>query len=146
MGPNGPNGLRPHFLRPHQSALDYSPVCQSPKFQDAKPSTLNIGLGFRVFQTLNPINPKYQAPHSALRKPGGSYSPTNPRSSTLKHHVGGCQNYGPFLGTLNIRCRNILGTQKGTLISTTTHVPIDMCMRAYNHTCIGSFIYIYIYT
>ena len=22
MGPNGPNGLRPHFLRPHQSALD----------------------------------------------------------------------------------------------------------------------------
>ena len=22
MGPNGPNGLRPHFLRPHQSALE----------------------------------------------------------------------------------------------------------------------------
>ena len=22
-------------------------------------------------------------------------------------HVGGCQNYGPFFGTLNIRCRNV---------------------------------------
>ena len=22
-------------------------------------------------------------------------------------HMGGCQNYGPFLGTLNIRCRKI---------------------------------------
>ena len=30
------------------------------------------------------------------------------------------QNYGPFLGTLNIRCRTILGTQKGTIILTTT--------------------------
>ena len=26
--------------------------------------------------------------------------------------VGGCQNYGPFLGTLNIRCRILTGTQK----------------------------------
>ena len=36
--------------------------------------------------------------------------------------MGGCQNYGPFLGTLNIRCRTIMGTQKGTIILTTTHV------------------------
>ena len=36
--------------------------------------------------------------------------------------MGGCQNYGPFLGTLNIRCRIIIGTQKGTIILTTTHV------------------------
>ena len=34
--------------------------------------------------------------------------------------MGGCQNYGPFLGTLNIRCRIIIGTQKGTIILTTT--------------------------
>ena len=27
--------------------------------------------------------------------------------------MGGCQNYGPFLGTLNIRCRIIIGIQKG---------------------------------
>ena len=35
--------------------------------------------------------------------------------------MGGCQNCGPFLGTLNIRCRNIVRAQKGTLILTTTH-------------------------
>ena len=31
-------------------------------------------------------------------------------------------NYGPFLGTLNNRCRTILGTPKGIIILTTTHV------------------------
>ena len=37
--------------------------------------------------------------------------------------MGGCQNYGPFLGTLNNRSRIlILGTQKGTIILTTTHM------------------------
>ena len=36
--------------------------------------------------------------------------------------MGGCQNYGPFLGTLNIRGRIIIGTQKGTMILTTTHM------------------------
>ena len=37
-------------------------------------------------------------------------------------HLGGCQNYGPFLGTLNIRCRILIGTQKGTIILTTPHL------------------------
>ena len=37
-------------------------------------------------------------------------------------YVGGCQNYGPFWGTLNIRRRTILGTQKGTIILTTIHM------------------------
>ena len=36
--------------------------------------------------------------------------------------MGGCQNYGPFWGTLNNRCRIIVGTQKGTLILTTAHI------------------------
>ena len=36
--------------------------------------------------------------------------------------MGGCQNYGPFLGTLNNRCRTIIGTKKGTIILTTTHM------------------------
>ena len=27
-------------------------------------------------------------------------------------YVGSCQNHGPFLGTLNIRCRIIIGTRK----------------------------------
>ena len=35
-------------------------------------------------------------------------------------HLGACQNYGPFLVTLNFRCRNIRGIQKGTIILTTT--------------------------
>ena len=30
--------------------------------------------------------------------------------------------YGPFLGTLNINCRIITGTQKGTIILTGTHM------------------------
>ena len=37
-------------------------------------------------------------------------------------HMGSCQNYGPSLGTLNNRCRIIIGTQKGTIILTTTHI------------------------
>ena len=36
--------------------------------------------------------------------------------------MGGCQNYGPFLGTLNIRGRIIIGTHKGAIILTTTHM------------------------
>ena len=40
----------------------------------------------------------------------------------VQMEVGSCQNYGPFLGTPNIRCRTILGTQKGTIILTTTQV------------------------
>ena len=37
-------------------------------------------------------------------------------------YVGGCQYYDPFLGTLNSRCRTIIGTQKRIIILTTTHV------------------------
>ena len=40
----------------------------------------------------------------------------------LKPYMGGCQNYGPFLGTLNIKGRIIIGTQKGTIVLTTTHI------------------------
>ena len=36
--------------------------------------------------------------------------------------MGGYQNYGPFLGTLNIRGRIIIGTQKRTIILITTHI------------------------
>ena len=39
-------------------------------------------------------------------------------------YMGGCQNYDPFLGTLNNRCRNIIRTQKGTIILTTTHIRV----------------------
>ena len=32
----------------------------------------------------------------------------------------------PFLGTLNIRCRIIMGIQKGAIILTTTHMGIEL--------------------
>ena len=37
-------------------------------------------------------------------------------------YMGGCQNYGSRLGAVSIRCRIILGIQKGTIILTTTHM------------------------
>ena len=37
-------------------------------------------------------------------------------------NMGGCQNCDLFLGTLNTRCRIIIGIQKGTIIMTTTHM------------------------
>ena len=41
--------------------------------------------------------------------------------------MGGCPNSGAFLGgTLNIRCRIIIGIQKGPIILTTTHIEIAL--------------------
>ena len=37
-------------------------------------------------------------------------------------YMVGCQNYGPFLGVLNIRCRTIIGIQKGIILLTTTDI------------------------
>ena len=40
--------------------------------------------------------------------------------------VGDCQKCGPVLGILNTRCRIIIGTQKGTIILTTTqYMPLS---------------------
>ena len=44
------------------------------------------------------------------------------RARARKVHMGGCQNYDPFWGALNIRCRSIMGIQKGTIILTATYV------------------------
>ena len=56
--------------------------------------------------------------------------------------MGGCQNYGPFLGALNIRCRIIIGTQKGITILTTTHIipiyPYIPLKRFLTGGCLGS--------
>ena len=44
--------------------------------------------------------------------------------------MGGCQNYGPFMGTLNNKCRVIIRTQKGTLILTSRHITlIEACSK-----------------
>ena len=49
-------------------------------------------------------------------------------------NMGGCQNYGPFLGTLKIRCRIIMGIQKRIIILTTTHMkqPKSSCDTCWN--------------
>ena len=43
--------------------------------------------------------------------------------------MGGCQNYDPFWGTLNFRCRIIIGIQKGTIMLTTTHIYVRMYLK-----------------
>ena len=66
---------------------------------------------------------------------------SNPMSKTMssrrtKENMDGCQNYGPFLGTLNNRCCIIIGTPKGTIILTTTHIVKALqtvCSEAVNH-------------
>ena len=57
-------------------------------------------------------------------------------------YMGGCQNHGPFLGSLNTRGRIIIGTQKGTTILTTTHIYIYIYTHA--HVCTSICVYIYI--
>ena len=59
-------------------------------------------------------------------------------------YMGGCQNYGPFLGAINIRCRIIIGTQEWTIILTATHIyiyiEIEVCVQAsgeHPHGCGG---------
>ena len=42
--------------------------------------------------------------------------------TTIMGYMGGYQNYGPFLGTLNTRCHTIQGTQKGTIVLTNTRM------------------------
>ena len=39
--------------------------------------------------------------------------------------MGGCQNYGPLVGALNIKCRTIIGIQKGPTILTTAHMRVS---------------------
>ena len=68
----------------------------------------------KILKTTNPTE-SLQRPYTK--------KPKNPDvTGHLSKDVGSCQNYGPFLGALNIRCRIILRTQKGTIILTTTHV------------------------
>ena len=49
----------------------------------------------------------------------------------MVYDMGGCQNYGPFLGTLNNGCRIIMGTQKWTIILTTTHMGLEALFQVH---------------
>ena len=55
--------------------------------------------------------------------------------------MGGCQNYGPFLGTLDIRCRKIIGIQKGTIILTTTQILTILDILIYYASCYGCYVH-----
>ena len=55
--------------------------------------------------------------------------------------MGGCQNYDPFLGTLNIRGRVLIGIQKGTVILTTTHMVLLLSFLGV-YLCRGLKVYI----
>ena len=43
---------------------------------------------------------------------------------TIVGFMGGCQNYDPFLDPYYNTAPNIQDTQKGTIILTTTHMPV----------------------
>ena len=47
--------------------------------------------------------------------------------------MDGCQNTGPLLGTLNIRCPILIGNQKGTKFLTSTYIGVqDLGFRVLN--------------
>ena len=86
------------------------------------------GMGFLAFMSKNPsffhslsppmlLNPSLVAPAAVRQR-------ILPNRRNLSVYMGGCQNCGPFSGTLNIRCRSITGIQKGTIILTTTHISL----------------------
>ena len=63
--------------------------------------------------------------HPIPKKSGKKDRSLRNQSSKLKKKKeahGCCQNCGTFLGTLNIRCRIIVGIRKGTIILITTHI------------------------
>ena len=84
-----------------------------PHFQTLNKTVLNILANFqtRKFQFSGVYRLQLRASKGLLS--GGSYCEY--------HYWVVVKNNGFFLGTLNIRCRIIIGTQKGTTIFTTTH-------------------------
>ena len=75
-------------------------------------------------QWLNYIDGKEHVIHGG--EPCGNPNKFLRPSSALhsEPYMGGCQNYGPFLGSLNNRCRIIIGPKTGTIILTTTHIAL----------------------
>ena len=106
----------PPQIAPISRRLHYPPVSFKPTVSSRK--------AFQSSRT-QPLNPSPTCPLSASRRNKGvdsSRGRTRRDAACLSEDVGGCQNDGPFLDTLNTRCRILIGTQKGTIILTTTHV------------------------
>ena len=69
------------------------------------------------------VPPKYDSGDSgafAAKALAAGLFPAEAFNLQYQQYMGGCQNYGPYLGILNIRCRCIMGIQKGTIILTNT--------------------------
>ena len=47
-------------------------------------------------------------------------------NAEMLEHMHGCQNCGPFLGTLDIGFRITIGIQEGTIIWTTTYLKTQL--------------------
>ena len=71
-------------------------------------------VGFLSRNTLR--TPRPQTLNQRPRPGFWRYFKTQQPLSILESHMGGCQKYGLFLGTLNIRGHIIIGIQKGTPI------------------------------
>ena len=51
-----------------------------------------------------------------------------PQTLVELSYMGGCQYYGPFLGPYYTTAPNTLGTQKGAIILTATHIPCSISL------------------
>ena len=68
--------------------------------------------------------------------PGSRHVQSSERLTKLANsQMGGCQNCGPLWGTLNIRCHITIGTQKGTIILTTTQIKLLQFMSSVWANC-----------
>ena len=90
-----------NIMYKHQVSVPTQPV----QNRSSRPSTLREASSYSSTDLSHTLSQNLYGPtHSAALKT---------ISHTSRHtHMGGCQNYGPFLGTLNIRCRIILGIPK----------------------------------
>ena len=82
-----------------------------------------------------PCRPKPWIPAASTRK-YGNILPTRSGDSQTSVYVGGCQNYGLFLGPYNT-APIMYGTQKGTLILTRVR-PFLCCIRCILHGVLAS--------
>ena len=97
------------------------PDSKSSRYQRANPfNNKKPGFPGRCFWTRMPSCDMAAA--LRLRWPTCPGSDANGAAALALNHLGGYQNYDPFLGTLNIRCRIIIGIQKGTIILSYAHL------------------------
>ena len=113
---------------PIQTSKCYSPYdwdCQNGSPNFGKPPSLQRQHGFPQIFPHSLLATSIRAHCSTVRESARAVVQFS-QLLRLAGSLAGCQNHGPFLGTLHIRCRTILGSQKEIVTLTTTHiVPIQ---------------------